>query len=256
MAARQVLHHAMWSAAEKNQAVEPTRLSPRRQEAKAADQKLVAGELDDLQASIMLYSYGLPIDAAVRSVCTQPNGTSFNCETKRISSETVDFAYRSSIDAQYAKTDVGSSVQCDLDKVGAFKGVIASQNRDGFQVAVDPSSKSLLSAKLAEFAIDRGIKHDVSIAAGPQVTRVEPKNSACCFTDHQGVLRNGQIVNLSQVDLLVRTRFIPPIPALIVFQGPRRYSAEVTSVFVIGFMARFCNPIAEKDFTSNIRFTD
>jgi len=217
-------------------------------------------KLDDLQTSMLLYGYGLPIETAIDGVCKIGNGQSAQCTTKSISSESVDLIYKkSSLGTSkpiYNKSHVGSTIALDLEEIGTFEGVITSQNKDGFQVAVDSSCQSQLGTRLADMADRRGIKHNVSIAAGPGVTRVEPTNKNCSFKDPAGILRKGIMVNLSQTDVLIRTTNIPSTPSIISFKGPRTYAAEVTSTFAIGFVAKFCNPIPASEFSKDIQFVD
>ncbi|WP_020175048.1 hypothetical protein [Methyloferula stellata] len=217
-------------------------------------------KLDDLQTSLLLYGYGLPIDVALGGVCRLPDGQSTKCKTKRISSESVDLVYDAapfgSPNNPNDKTHMGSAVQLSLAGVGVVGGIITSQDLDGFRVAVDGNCQSALSAKLADIAAARGIRHEVKIAAGPSVIRVEPKHKNCAFDDQRGILRKGTIVNVSQIDALIKTSIIPPKPTVIIFRGTRRYAAEVTSTFAIGFMAEFCSPIPTCEFSDDIKFSD
>jgi hypothetical protein len=188
------------------------------------------------------------------------NGQSLPCATKSISSESVDLIYKKpalgTLKPTYNKSHLGSAVALDLEEIGAFKGVITSQSKSGFQVAVDDGYRNSLSSKLAHLADKRGIKHDVSIASGPGITRIEPAQKECSFKDPEGILRSGIIVNLSQADVLVRAAHIPSVPSIISFKGPRLYAAEVTNVFAIGFLAKFCIPIPAPEFSKDIQFVD
>jgi hypothetical protein len=213
-------------------------------------------KLDDFQTSLLLYNYGLPIDAVLAAACTLPNGLAVNCKTKSITSESVDFAYDGTSGPRYDKSHIGSAVQFNLDEVGTFKGVIASQDNDGFQVKVDEGAKGALTSKLADLATSRGIKHDVALAGGPQITRLELKNKSCAYDDPIGVLRSGTIVNISPVDALIRARYVPPKPGIIAFRGPKRYGAEVADAFAIGFLVKFCTPIPARDFSEQMKFYD
>lgn len=226
----------------------------------SAQTQAPAAKLDELGTSLLLYSYGLPVETALSGVCTLPGGRSTKVATRKISTESVDLVYEDSPfhlrSRPHDKIKIGSPVQLDIEEIGAVGGVMASQKNNGFQVAVDSSHRTMLSGKLAAIAAKNGIMPKASFAAGPSVTRIEPKNKKCKFEDHHGELRNGTIVNLSQSDALIRASIIPPIPAIIVFRGPRRYAAEVTSTFEIGFVVHFCSPIPDIEFSPDMIFSD
>jgi hypothetical protein len=218
--------------------------------------KVEPSKLDDLQTSLLLYHYGLPIEIVLETGCKLPNGLAVKCKTKSISSEIVDLLYTDPKSGNLDKNDVGLTLHVDVREVGPVKGVVAAQNMDGFQINVDEESRTSLGDRLANLTSSLGVRHDVTIAAGPEIQRLEPENSNCCFEDDKGRMRNGRIVNLSQIDALIRAKFIPRKSSIIFFKGPCRYLAEVTSVFAIGFMAQFATPIRNKDFSTQIKFTD
>lgn len=126
----------------------------------------------------------------------------------------------------------GSAVNLDLDQIGAFRGVVASKKSEGFRVAVDDKCKPMVRNKLAHMAAEHAISlDDASAAAKSSVTRIEPNIRSCSVLDHTGTLRQGTIVNVSQVDALIRSRIIPPLKSRIVLRGLRRHLAEVTHTF-------------------------
>jgi hypothetical protein len=191
---------------------------------------------------MLIYGYGLPIALALDGVCTLPGGTSAQCQTTKISSDSVNVVYAPSPPGAPKPVreamPKGAAVNLKLDEVGAFRGTLTSQHNDGFEVAVDSAYQTVLGAKLSHIAAKRGI------APSP------------LHLDQTGTLRKGLIVNLSQVDMLLRASIIPPMGAQIVFRGARRYAAEVTSIFKIGFMVKFCNQLPVQEFTTAIKFSD
>jgi hypothetical protein len=255
MEKRPVFRYDIWSAAQQD-AIKADKPDSRR----FALAPIQLAKLNDRETSQLLYSYGLPVETALNGICGFHNGQSAKCTTRKISTESVDLVYETSpfhvSGKPQSKIKAGSPVQLNIDKIGAFGGVVASQKSDGVQITVDSSHRSMLSSRLADIAVERGINPRASLAGGPGITRIEPINKKCKFEDHRGVLRDGTIVNLSQVDAIVRSSTVPPTPAIIVFRGPRRYAAEVTSAFQIGFVVSFCNPIPAAEFSVNMTFSD
>ncbi len=219
-------------------------------------------KLTDLETLLLLYNYGLPMAMTAESKCTLPGGESATCKTTKVSSESIDFVYNAPSSGEPATPrqlmPVGSPVSLDVDEVGALKGVLTSQNEEGFQVAVNKDSRTMVSERLAHIAVKRGIGVDATSAVKAGATRIEPINKNCSFTDHMGALRKGMIVNLSQHDALIRAAaaIIPPLDSRIVLRGPEWHGAYVTGAFEIGFMVKFCLPIPEAQFTTAIRFCD
>jgi len=248
----------IWSVAQQDQAGQKAPVSPENKPQNTSTASSHISKLDDLQTSMLLYGYGLPMKAAVSGISKLANGQTAHCTTKKISSESVDLIFKSPTPEASKlasdKSQVGSAISLDLEEIGAFNGIISSQSKDGFQVAVDSIYKAKLSSKLTDMASKRGIKHDVSIATGPGITRIELKDKKCSYKDGAGVLRKGRIVNLSQVDALIGAQVIPTIPAIIIFEGARRYAAEVTSTVAIGFMVKFSIPIPATEFSEDLKF--
>jgi hypothetical protein len=219
-------------------------------------------KLSDLETLLLLYNYGRPMDLAVGSKYTLSNGQSATCTTKKVSSESIDFVYNAPSSAAPSeprpKMPLGSAVALDLDEVGSCGGVLTSQSDDGFRVAVNKDSRSLVSTKLAHIAVKRGLGVEATSAVRTGVARIEPHNKDCGFTDHTGTLRKGKIVNLSQFDALIRAAatIIPPMGSRIVLRGPVWHGADVISTFEIGFMVKFCLPIPLDKFNAGIIFSD
>jgi hypothetical protein len=229
----------------------------------AAPTKQAVSKLTDLETLLLLYNYGRPMDLAVGSKLTLPDGQSTTCQTSKLSSESINFIYNSpppgdSPAAPRPAMRLGSSVSLNVDQVGALKGVLTSQNKDGFQVAVDKGNRSMVSTKLAHIAVKRGIGVDSISAVKTGVKRIEPTNKNCSFTDHTAALRKGMIVNLSQFDALIRVSpaIMPPMGSRIVLRGPAWHGADVISTFEIGFMVKFCLPIPDDQFSPALKFTD
>ncbi len=216
---------------------------------------------DDLDASMLIYGYGLPIALTLDGVCTLPGGASAKCQTTKISSESVNIVYAPTPPGEPKPVrdamPQGAAVNLTLDEVGALRGTLTSQHNNGFEVAVDNAYQTVLGAKLSHIAAKRGIPPQAApVPSIPIETRIEPVSKDCWFLDHTGTLRKGLIVNLSQIDVLLRSTIIPPMGARIVFRGPHRHAAEVTSIFKIGFMAKFCNQLPVQEFTTAIKFSD
>lgn len=217
------------------------------------------GKLSELDTSLLLYGAGAPVHTALKGIFTSESGHQVSCKTKKISSESIDLLFENPQDGTnrpLQKIPLGSSIQLNLEEVGSFGGVISSERNGSFQISVESKSRSMLSTKLAHMAVKRGISPKDSIATGPDVLRIEPKNKECRYDDHMGVLRSGKIVNLSRIDALVRASALPPAPSIILFRGPRQYAAEITSTFEIGFMAKFCTPILPEEFSADMKFMD
>ncbi len=219
-------------------------------------------KMDDIARSTSLYHYGLPIEVELPGLCTLPNGRSTACKTKKISSESVDFIYEGGIGRNPLKAaeemPTGSTMHVDVDQVGKFRGSLTSQSADGFRIAVDSDCKDMLSNKLAHLAaaIRNTNFNEMPQTAKPSVTRLEPDVKSCRFTDHTGASRKGTIINVSQIDALIKSPIVPPVAAHIVFGGVRHYAAEVTRAFEIGFAVKFCPPIPDEEFSAAIKFLD
>ena len=225
--------------------------------------KPAVNKLSDLETLLLIYNYGRPMDLAVGSKLTLPDGQSATCETRKVSSDSIDFVYNASAskdlpDAPRPAMSVGSSVSLDVDEVGALKGVLTSQTENGFQVAVNKDNRAMVGTRLAHIAVNRGIGIDSTSAVRTNVQQIEPTDKNCSFTDHTGSLRSGMIVNLSQFDALIRvsSTIIPPMGSRIVLRGPVWHGADVINAFEIGFMVKFCLPIPTDQFSRAIRFTD
>ncbi|MHB8886756.1 MAG: hypothetical protein ACYC5H_17065 [Methylovirgula sp.] len=218
--------------------------------------------LDDSAMLNTLYDHRLPIDIELPGRCLMPNGRSTTCKTRKISSESVELIY----DVQTAgypirppeEIPAGSTIHLDLDQIGNVHGVLTAQNSEGFRLAVDVNCKGMLITKLAQMAAARrGGNYDMPGPAVPaSVTRIEPNLKACSFTDNTGTLRKGKIINISQIDALIKAPIIPAVGTQIVFGGPQHYEAEVTRSFEIGFAVKFCAPIPAEEFSSAIKFLD
>lgn len=218
--------------------------------------------LDNTAILTGLYDHRLPIDIELPGRCTMPNGRSRTCKTKTISSEAVELIY----DLQTAgypfkapeEIPAGSTVHLDLEQIGNFHGMLTSQNSEGFKLAVDVNCKGMLITKLTKMAAairSSGQNHE-SLVTKTSIMRIEPSTKNCSFTDDKGTLHKGKIINVSQVDALIKAPVIPPIATHIVFGGPRAHVAEVTRTFEIGFAVKFCTPIPPDEFSDAIKFID
>jgi hypothetical protein len=220
-----------------------------------------ARQVADLVALMALYDYRPLIQTELRGSFTSPNGGSANCKTTTISSEEVHLVYDEPTGNPAAKRSdelrTGSAVHLDLDQIGAFHGVVAAKKSEGIRVTVDDKCKPMVRDKLTYMAAEHAVSIENASAAGePSITRIEPSIKSCSFLDHTGTLRQGTIVNLSQVDALIRSRIVPPLKSRIVLRGPRRHLAEVTRTFEMGFVVRFCAVIRPEEFSSAIKFSD
>ena len=220
-----------------------------------------ARQIEDLVALMALYDYRPLIETELRGTCTLSNGSSTNCKTTLISSEAVNLVCDlQAADPPAKRRDelrTGSAVQLDLDQIGAFHGMVATKKSDGFRVAVDDKYKPMLRNKLVHMAAAHAVSlEDGSVVAKSSITRIEPNIKSCSFLDHTGTLRHGIIINISQVDALIKARIIPPLKSRITFRGSRRHLAEVTRTFEMGFAARFFNLIPSEDFSAAIKLSD
>jgi ribosomal protein S8E len=218
--------------------------------------------LDNSTMLTTLYDHRLPIDIELPGRCTMPNGRTSTCKTKTISSEAVELVYDLKIAGYPFKAPeeipAGSTIHLDLEQIGNFHGMLTSQNLEGFKLAVDVNCKGMLIAKLSRMAaaIRNNRQDHEALVAKTSIMRIEPSTKNCSFTDHTGTLRKGKIINVSQVDALIKAPVIPPIATHIVFAGPRAYVAEVTRTFEIGFAVKFCTPIPPDEFSDAIKFVD
>jgi len=218
--------------------------------------------LDEPTMLTSLYDHRLPIDVELPGRCTMPNGRSTTCKTKTISSESVELVY----DLQTAGYPIkppeeippGSTIHLDVDQIGNFHGTVTSQNSEGFQLAVDVNCKGMLISKLSRIAASmRGSRFVTPAAtAHTNITRIEPTIKTCSFTDNTGTVRRGKIINISQIDALIKAPVIPPVGSQIVFSGRPTHAAEVTRSFEIGFAVKFCPPIPVEQFSAAIRLLD
>lgn len=215
-------------------------------------------EPDEKETS--LYHFGLPLEIELPGLATLSNGRSTACKTKKISSESVNFIYDLSVAGyRFRLPDdmpAGSPMHLDLERIGEFDGNLTLHNAEGFQIAVGSDYKTILSNRLAVLAATiRTVSFDDGSGVGKaSVVRIEPDNKGCRFTDQTGVVRKGTVINVSQIDALIKAAVVPPIGSHIVFGGPQPYVAEVTRVFEIGFAVKFLPPIPDSDFSTAIRF--
>src|SRR5579872_1750021 len=175
-------------------------------ERRSSPRSFLVSDEDDAAS---LYHYGLPIEVQLPGLCILPNGRSTSCKTKKISSESVSFIYDLGAGGFRFKLPedlrTGTVMHIDLERVGEFHGALTGQDGDGFQIAVDGEYKDMLSKRLAVLATtlrNIGLDDGTGVTK-PSVTRIEPDNKNCRFTDAAGATRKGWLINISQVDALV-----------------------------------------------------
>lgn len=215
-------------------------------------------QISELARMMALYDYRPLIEAELRGTCGKPNGSVVNCKTTTISPSAVHLVYEpqpaSSPDVRQKKQadDMaeGSAIHLQLDKIGAFHGVVASKRAEGIQVAVDRKCETSLRDKLAHMAAKHAVSMDSPTVANSNITGIEPSIKRCSFFDHTGTLRQGTIVSISQVDALIRGRIIPPVGSFILFNGATRHSAKVIRTFEMGFSVKFCTAIHPDELAS------
>jgi len=215
------------------------------------------GTSSDHRTLKALYSYGSSLALELEGTCSFPRERPMKCKTAKISAEEVDLVCQTSLWEQLNfEKQKGAAIQLDLDEIGPFGGTVDSQRGNNLQVLVDPEFRTLLDAKLTRIAAQRKLGVTASAPSKTVVARIELKATSCAFTDHIGTLRKGTVVNVSQHDILLRATVIPPMNALIKFQGPGRHRAEVTNKFAIGFLAKFMVPFKESDLSPDMVFID
>ncbi|MGB9186373.1 MAG: hypothetical protein WCB34_00030 [Methylovirgula sp.] len=220
-----------------------------------------ARQVEDLVALMALYDYRPLIEAELRGTCSLPNSGPTNCKTTTISSEAVNLVYDVEPSAPPTKRSdeipAGSAVHLNLDQIGTFRGVVASKESEGFRVAVDDECRPMLRNKLTHMAAEHAVGlYEGSAVTKSNITRIEPTIKSCSFLDHTGTLRTGIVVNVSQIDALIKARIIPPLGSRITFRGSSRHLADVTRTFEMGFAVRFCNPIPAEEFSAAIKLSD
>jgi len=214
----------------------------------------------DLKTLKALYSYGTSLDLELEGTCSFPPGRPVKCKTAKISAEEIDLVcHTSPWERLNFEKEKGAPIRLDLDQIGPFGGTVDSQRGNNLQILVDREFRSLLDAKLARVAAQRKLGVTPAAGASPAktvVARIELKHTACAFNDHIGTLRKGTVVNVSHQDILLRATVIPPLNALIKFQGPGHHRAEVTNKFAIGFLATFLVPFNESELSPDMMFID
>lgn len=211
-----------------------------------------AREVDELAAMMALYDYRPLIDVELRGTFTKRNGTSARLKTKTISPDAVDLIYDGQNGDGGKRPDgmpEGSVVHLDVDRIGAFRGVVASKESAGFQVAVDDKCRPVLRDRLARMAAEHAVSLDSPLTRSC-IAKIEPAIRTCSFIDHTGTLRQGTIVNVSKTDALIRARIVPPQGSRVIFRGSCRYAAEVTQAFEMGFAVRFCTLVRPEELSA------
>jgi len=217
--------------------------------------------LTDFETLLLLYSYGQPMELALESHFSSGNGPSTPCKTTKLKSDSIDFAYKPARSEANTppprRMAVGSVVSLDMEEVGSLKGILTSQDEQGFQVAIRPENQKTLGTRLAHIAALKGIGAEATGTIKAGAPRIEPVRTECTFTDLTGSLKAGTIVNLSQYDALIRASAgnIPPLGSRIVFRGQEWHGAEVISIFEIGFIVKFNIPIPDEKFTRALCFS-
>jgi len=237
---------------------------PRRLEATAPSSRAAVktSTLADLDTMLLLYRAGRSMDLSAASKCTLPGGQSADCTTQKVSSESIQLVYNPpSPDAPEAPRPslrVGAPVSLNVEDVGSLRGVLTSQNEQGFQISVNQESRNLVGTRLAHIAVKRGIGIEATGAIKTGAPRIQLVRSACEFTDYSATLRKGVIVNLSRYDALIRASaaIIPPLGSRIVLRGREWHGADVISAFEIGFVVQFCIPFPEDKFSKDLLFLD
>ncbi len=234
----------------------------KREKQNPARVKQQVNKLSDLETLLLMYNYGHPMEMTAKTKCTPPGGQATSCATTTLTSEAIDFVYTPASpdepETRPQRIAVGSVVSLEMEEVGAFKGVLTSQNDAGFQVAIKKENQKALATKLAHIAVERGIGVQATGTIKPGVPRIEPVRKECDFADQKGMMKTATIVNVSRYDALLRApaAMIPPVGSRIVLRGPEWHGAEVISAFEIGFIVKFTVPIPEDKFSSALRFSE
>ncbi len=140
----------------------------------------------------------------------------------------------------------------DLDRIGSVHGLVTSQHAEEFSIAANESCKYTLHHWLSQIAKKANVAFDDTPTA-LNLARIEPKIKNCAFLDNTGTLHKGQIVNLSQIDILIRTAIIPERESN---YFPRCPSPPREGLIRNRLRANFYAPIAESEFSSAISFID
>jgi len=250
-------HYGMWSLGRDEQNA-PTKEIPKPQTERTpalAPAPAKSPRLSALQTATLLYDYGMPVDIALDAFAKTADGKTLNCKTGRITAEHIDFVY-SKPTSSADRPQLGSSINITLDRVGEVSGKVSSRSEKGFQLAVDEKSQSLIREKLPQAAAERGLSSDLTLAGGADIQRIELKSKDCHFIGPHGRRKKGKIVNISQVDALIQASIIPPAHSIIKFEGPRKYAAEVTNAFAIGFICKFSWRIPDNEFSPDLKFSN
>lgn len=200
------------------------------------------------------FDFWPPLNLELPGRCTLPGLENISCKSTAISPQSATVVYETVKDiAPKGLSLTGRTAQLDLDRIGPVNGLVTSQCDKELSIAVDQSCRDALRRQLSKIAKEAKITFDEQPKTF-NVIRIEPKNKVCAFTDNTGVVRKGKIVNLSQIDILIRTAIIPARDSRIIFQDRHHSLAKVVRSFEIGFVASFYSPIPTHDFSTAIRF--
>jgi hypothetical protein len=211
--------------------------------------------LTDLASSYDLWA---PLLLEIDGTCRLPGLSELKCKTKTVSPAVATFALDdvgAEVAAAADKTLTGQTAHLDLESIGTVHGRVAAQSTKEFSVAIDEDCKDLLRDRLSKIAKDRDLQFEER-PAKLDIVRIEPLLRNCVFTDGTGALRKGKIVNLSQIDILIRTAIIPARNSYVIFKGQQQRLATIARSFETGFAAGFCTPIPAGEFSAGIKFVE
>lgn len=199
---------------------------------------------DDLRALMAVYSPGLAIELELEAVLATPDAQPANGGTKSVSLEVVD-----------GEAPTGAPAQTERSEFGSSPGAATSDSAESLSTKVDRDGKPVSEKKPDRVLGDCGVPAAADQGVrNSDTARVEPSIKSCTFFDETKILRKGMVVNVSRIDVLIKTTCVPRLGSHVVFSGSPKRTADVTRTFEIGFVARFCIPISGEEFSDAIQF--
>ena len=196
------------------------------------------------------YDVWVPLDLQVVGTCDLPEMDRLECKSKSISPAAATFTYdpgKANASARPIERDItGLKAQFHLEQIGSVDGLVTSHDAAEFSVAIDETHREPLRRRLSRIAKDADIPFN-DTPTKLSVKRIEPETKNCIFSDGAGTKRKGKIVNLSPIDILIRTAIIPARDSKIIFSGRPHRLAKVIRSFETGFAASFYVPISGYD---------
>ncbi len=207
-------------------------------------------QAEELRTVMALYDYQPLINAQLQATCESVTGAALPCKTTLIAADTVQLVYAAkagqsvaALRKQAESLPEGSGVRLHVEELGSLAGVVAAKKPEGLRVRVDSEYRPAIRDKLARMAANHAVSVERGTGAASKISTIEPSIKRCQFLDHTGTLREGTLVNISEDDVIIRARIIPPERSRIFLRGTIQRAADVARVFEIAFALKFVAPL-------------